>query len=63
MSQSSVLQLLKKHPDRWFTVKQIAKSLNQNQPSINNNLRKLKHWNLIEYDRQFRGLMKYKHKK
>ena len=41
MSQEEAYRALKKHPGKWFTIKQVAKELNISTVSTNRNLRML----------------------
>lgn len=47
MSQSEVLQFLKRYKSRWFSSKEISKKVNASYSVISANITKLRHSNLI----------------
>ncbi len=47
MSQAEVLNHLRKHSGRWFTVQELAKIIGIGDKSINENLKRLKKDNLV----------------
>lgn len=49
MSQSSVVEFLKKNKDKWFDVYEISKRLKISYTSVSHNLLRLKRGNLVDF--------------
>ncbi|MBW2982347.1 helix-turn-helix domain-containing protein [Candidatus Woesearchaeota archaeon] len=49
MSQLEICEFLKKHKEKWFTAKEIAKAQDMSLSSITNCLRKLRYSGFIHY--------------
>ena len=49
MSQSEIQELLRSHPDRWYSPQEISDILKCNIGSIQVNLKKLRRSNLVQY--------------
>lgn len=41
MSQETIMQILKKNPNKWFTIQEISKKTNVNKSTAANSLTKL----------------------
>ena len=50
MGQSDVLNFFEKHPDRWFTSFEIKDNIGISHGSVTTALRKLRKYDLIEYE-------------
>jgi len=67
MSQQTVFSFLRKHKEKWFTVKQVAKALDASVGSITCNFKKLREhdavdWKIVRDDNHWRRYI-YKYKK
>ena len=49
MSQSSVLEWLKEHPNSWYSSNQIIESIKEGTANIRTNLMKLRATNFIDW--------------
>ena len=50
MGQGEVLSFLRKHPGKWFSVKQISARIGQNPSSLSGNARKLSRAGFIKME-------------
>ena len=62
MSQSEVLELLKRQPDIWFHVKEVSRALDIGETSSTENLKRLRRRGFIEFKIVERGKYLYKYK-
>ena len=51
LGQSDVREFLEKNKEQWFSVKEIASSLDVSTSSVQNNVQKLRQWDWVEYKR------------
>ena len=64
MSQDTVLQFLREHPNKWYSASQIQPHLNQKLASVTMNLQKLRFQRavLFEMKKYYKGKDKYYYK-
>ena len=67
MGQNDILNFLEKHPNKWFTAKEIMKGGGGSSKPPSKSLSKLRRFNLVEFKMEQRKgtieLLFYKHKK
>lgn len=51
MTQSDILDLLRDNPNKWFTVKVIARMLNTRESSVSNSMVCLRRFNIVNFRR------------
>ena len=62
MTQQKVLEFLKQNKDKWFTVKQISKSMGVSTGSIGANIKKLREYKMLLFKEKRFNSYYYKHK-